>query len=79
MQRIINTLAMMAAVVTLGTGIWQDWGLLSTVKRMILSYLGFFFLGAILAVAIMIIPHFEKNDDKAEKADAAPNGARKKS
>ncbi len=66
MQRIVNTIAMLAAVVTLGAGIWQDWGLLSTLKRMFLSYLGFFFLGALLAVGMLIIPHFDKKEPEVE-------------
>ena len=74
MQRIVGTIAMLAAVVTLGAGIWQDWGLLSTLKRMVLSYLGFFFLGALLAVFMMIIPHFEKSSP-AEDENLKPEKA----
>jgi len=77
MQRIVNTIALLAAVITLGAGIWQDWGLLSTLKRMVLSYLGFFFLGALLAVVMMIIPHFEKTETPDAEA-AQPEGAARK-
>lgn len=62
MHRIVNTIALLAAAVTLGAGIWQDWSLLSTLKRMVLSYLGFFFLGGVLAVSVLIIPHFERKE-----------------
>ncbi|PID79739.1 hypothetical protein CSB20_09230 [bacterium DOLZORAL124_64_63] len=69
MQRIVNTIALLAAVITLGAGIWQDWGLLSTLKRVVLSYLGFFFLGAVLAMLMMIIPYFEQTEAPANEAD----------
>lgn len=61
MHRLVNILAMTALVITLGTGLWQDWGLFTTMKRMILSYLGFFFLGGILTLAVVSVPLFENN------------------
>lgn len=70
MHRLVNILAMTALVVTLGTGLWQDWGLFTTMKRMVLSYLGFFFLGGILTLAVVSVPLFEGNkNDSAEGKD----------
>ncbi len=69
MNRLVNTLALTALVITLGAGLWQDWGLLTTMKRMILSYLGFFFLGGMLTLAVLSVPLFESNSsgDKDKK------------
>ncbi len=61
MHRLVNILALTALVITLGAGLWQDWGLFTTMKRMILSYLGFFFLGGILTLAVVSVPLFENN------------------
>jgi len=66
MHRLINTLAMTALVITLGAGLWQDWGLLTTMKRMIFSYLGFFFLGSVLILAVASVPLFENKSTEAE-------------
>ncbi len=67
MHRFVNTLAMTAAVLTLGAGLWQDWGLLATMKKMFFSYLGFFFLGALLTLAVVSVPMFEKKPDEEPK------------
>ena len=74
MHRFVNTLAMTAAVLTLGAGLWQDWGLFATMKKMFLSYLGFFFLGALLTLAVVSVPMFEskssEDSDKPKKKSA---------
>lgn len=75
MHRFVNILALTALVVTLGAGLWQDWGLFTTMKRMILSYLGFFFLGGILTLAVVSVPLFENT--KTEEADLAKNKSKK--
>ncbi len=72
MNRLINTLAMTALVITLGAGLWQDWGFFTTMKRMIFSYLGFFFLGSLLTLAVASVPLFENSateevDDSHDK------------
>jgi hypothetical protein len=59
MHRLVNTLALAASVITLGVGLWQDWGLLATMKRMTLSYLGFFFIGALLTLVMLSVPLFD--------------------
>jgi len=73
MHRLVNLLAMMAAVLTLGAGLWQDWGLLATMKKMFLSYLGMFFVAALLTLAVVLVPMFEKQptedlENKKKKA-----------
>ncbi len=67
MHRFVNIIALTALVVTLGTGLWQDWGLFTTMKRMILSYLGFFFLGGILTLAVLSVPLFENDAPEISK------------
>ena len=68
MSRFVNTLAMTAAVLTLGAGLWQDWGFFATMKKMFLSYLGFFFLGGLLTLAVVSVPMFEnKPTEEPEK------------
>jgi hypothetical protein len=52
MQRIIQSLALAAALLVVVAGIWQSWALVTTVKRLVLAYLGFFFLGSLAALAV---------------------------
>jgi hypothetical protein len=65
MHRIVNTLALTALVITLGAGLWQDWGVFTTMKRMILSYLGFFLLGGMLTLAVLSVPLFEEKPSES--------------
>ena len=66
MYQLIHNLALAAALVALVAALWQDWGLLATVKKMIISYLGFFIAGAIMTLAVRAVPLFE---EKAENQD----------
>jgi hypothetical protein len=50
MLRFIQTLALGAALVTLITCIWRDYGVLAAVPRVAIAYLATFFLGALLAL-----------------------------
>jgi hypothetical protein len=76
MQKLISTLASSAAVVTLMAGLWQDWNLLTTLKRMFIAYLGFFILGGLMALAVKIVPAFEKQDQT--DGEPASSGKTKK-
>ena len=67
MYQLIHNLALAASLVALIAALWQDWGLMATVKKMIISYLGFFIFGAIMTLAVRIVPHFE---DKSEGKEA---------
>ncbi|MFT5232956.1 MAG: hypothetical protein ACI9UQ_000984, partial [Candidatus Krumholzibacteriia bacterium] len=51
MYQVIHNLALAAALVALVASLWQDMGLFTAVKRLIISYLGFFFLGSLFALA----------------------------
>ncbi|MCP4292331.1 MAG: hypothetical protein GY780_10930 [bacterium] len=66
MHRFVNTIAMAASVVTLGAGLWQNWGMLATMKKMIMAYMGFFFLGSMMTLLIVSIPMFESPKEKNE-------------
>lgn len=72
-SRVINTLALAAAVIALATCLWQEWGIFTTLKRVILSYLGFFFLGSIMALAVKAVP-FLDNSNNVETTVAEGSG-----
>jgi len=59
MQNFIHNVALMASLMALVAGLWQDWEVLFTVKRMLISYLMFFFFGSFLSLAIRAIPFLE--------------------
>ena len=46
MNRFIHDTSLLAALLVLVVGLWQDWGTLVTLKRMLISYLFFFGMGA---------------------------------
>ena len=69
--RIVNSMALAAAVVALGTCLWQEWGLFITLKRVVMSYLGFFFLGSILALAVKAVPLVDNSDTTEPSAAGA--------
>ncbi len=61
-SRIVNTMALAAALVALSTCLWQEWGLFITLKRVILSYLGFFFLGSVMAIIVKAVPFLDNSE-----------------
>lgn len=67
MYQLIHTLAMGAALVALMAALWQDWGLLATLKKMFVAYLGFFILGAVMALAVRIVPLLEKGTEQENR------------
>ena len=69
MHRLINTIAMCAAVAALMAGLWQDWSVLTTVKRMLIGYLGFFFLGSLMVLTIRAVPIFDKVPIEPDEKD----------
>lgn len=71
--KIIHNLALGAVLVALVASLWQDWGTLTTIKRMFISYLSFFFLGAVMVLAVKLVgalekDHPDKTDTGSEKA-----------
>ena len=61
MRRFIGTIAMTATFLVLVSGLWQDWGFLSTLKRMVIAYLGFFIMGSLMALSVRFVAMFETN------------------
>jgi hypothetical protein len=52
MNRFVHEIALMATLIVVGASLWQDWGTLTTLKRMLVAYLCFFGLGAGLGLAL---------------------------
>ncbi|MFT5314342.1 MAG: putative membrane protein YcfT [Candidatus Krumholzibacteriia bacterium] len=74
MYQVIHNLALAAALVALVASLWQDMGLFTAVKRLIISYLGFFFLGSLFALAMKLVMSMDNdqtpspNDTKIGKS-----------
>jgi hypothetical protein len=75
MYQIVHNLALGATLLALVAGLWQDWGTLTTIKRMLISYLGFFFLGALMTLAVKLVGAFENNP--ADDHDETRQGSHK--
>ncbi len=58
MQRLIQTLALVAAFLTLCAGLWQGWTFMVTIKKVLLSYMGVFISGALMVLAIRVAGEF---------------------
>ena len=52
MSRLVHTIALLAALVVLISCLWRDYGLLVSLKRVVIAYLGSFFLAAGLVLAL---------------------------
>ncbi len=61
MYQVIHNLALAAALVTLIASLWQDLGLFTAVKRLVISYLGFFFIGSLFALAAKLVLSLDKD------------------
>jgi hypothetical protein len=72
MQRAIQTLALGAALLVVVAGIWQSWALVTTLKRLVLAYLAFFFLGSVGALAVRAGAVFD--DETADEDDRRRRG-----
>jgi hypothetical protein len=72
-NQLVGSIAMAAALITLVTGLWQDWGTYATLKRLVLSYLAFFFLGSVLVLVVRLAGQGPGADNR--KADARASGA----
>ncbi len=59
MQRIIQTMALAAAFLTLCAGVWQGWAFVVTVKKILLAYMGVFFIGSMMVLAVRLAGAWE--------------------
>ncbi len=65
--RLVHNVALVAALTVLVASLWHDLSLLTTVKRMLISYLGFFFLGAVMALTVKFVGTDDsRTDDSAD-------------
>ena len=71
MQIVIHTLALGAALIALVAGLWQDWGTFTTLKRMFISYLAFYFLGAGMALVVRLVGAMEKPGSAGDETPPA--------
>jgi hypothetical protein len=55
MQKFIHNLALLASLVALGAGLWQDWGVWLAIKRMAISYLIFLAAGSLGLLAMQMV------------------------
>ncbi len=81
MQRFISLIAMTACFTVLVAGLWQDWGLLTTLKRMVIAYLAFFIMGSLMALSVRFVALFEGTNqnsvatkEKSATSDQTTNG-----
>ena len=75
MYQIVHNLALGATLIALVASLWQDWGTFTTIKRMLVSYLGFFFLGALMTLAVKLVGAFE--NDPADDLNESHQDSRK--
>jgi len=59
MLKFIHKVALLASLIALAAGLWQDWDVWLTLKRMLVSYLGFFLFGCFLSLAVRVVPLLE--------------------
>ena len=72
MVRLIQTLALGAALVALVSCIWRDYGVLAALPRVAIAYLATFFLGAVVALGARLL-----SDAAAKPATPPPAAGRK--
>ena len=76
MQKFIHNVALLASLIALTCGLWQDWGVWLTVKRMFISYLGFFTCGSCLFLVFRAIPGGEAEAVGSERNQAVSKGSK---
>lgn len=55
MLKFIHKVALLASLIALAVGLWQDWEVWLTLKRMLISYLGFYLFGSFLSIAVRMV------------------------
>lgn len=76
MQKFIHNAALLASFIVLSCGLWQDWGAGFTVKRMFISYLGFFCFGSCLLLAFRAVSQGESEPGATKNIKASGKGSR---
>ncbi len=78
MVRFIQTLALGAALVTLVSCIWRDYGVLAALPRVAVAYLATFFLGGLVALGARILTDAVAKPAAPTPAAGKKNAARRK-
>lgn len=52
MNQLVHNLALLAALAALCAGLWQDWGLLTTLKKVVVAYLGGYLLVSVMVLFV---------------------------
>jgi len=76
MKRLVQTVALAAALVSLGVSLYRADPLWTACKRMVLAYLAFFFVTALLALAYRTGAQAEARARAAAQAAAAASADR---
>jgi hypothetical protein len=66
MGKLIHNVALLAMLVALAAGLWQDWGIWLTVKRMLVSYLAFYFFGSFLYLGVRALARLGGDQENPE-------------
>ncbi len=77
MQKVIQTIALLAAFLTLCAGLWQGWSFPVTMKKLVFSYMGIFLTGAFMVLAIRLVGELEPH--ASAKAEEPEKNKRKRS
>lgn len=72
MQRLINTVAMAAALMAVIVAIWENHGLWVALKRSVVSYLVFYFVASLLILVFRAGVMAEARSEDAEKKEGEP-------
>jgi len=82
-QRIIQTIALGAALISIALGIWRDYGSMLALKRALIAYLAAYFLAGISCLAFRAALHAVRDpepvqEEEENSADAKRKARRKK-
>lgn len=83
MQRIIQTIALGAALISIALGIWRDYGSMLTLKRALIAYMSAYFLAGLASLAFRAALHAVRDpepvqEEEENSADAKRKARRKK-
>lgn len=71
MKNFIHNVSLLAGLAALSSGLWHDWDIWLTLQRVVISYLGFFALGLVLA--LMVRFGSRREDSGQQEADGRRN------
>ena len=78
MQRIIQTIALGAALISIALGIWRDYGSMLALKRALIAYLAAYFLAGLASLAFRAALHAVRDPEPVQEEEEDSAGARRK-